>query len=189
MTRSTTDDTPVRPAPQVLVVMGVSGSGKSTVAALVAERLGWIFVDGDSFHTPEHVAKMHAGLALDDQDRAPWLASIAVWIRQRLERGESGVIVCSALRRAYRDVLTGGSRDVRIVYLDGGRDVIAGRLAARHGHFMAPTLLDSQFAVLEPPTADEDPIVVDIADAPETIAERVVARLNDAAKASEADRA
>ena len=157
--------------------MGVSGSGKSTVAALVAERLGWIFVDGDSFHTPEHVAKMHAGLALDDEDRAPWLASIAVWIRHRLERGESGVIVCSALRRAYRDVLTGGSRQVRIVYLEGSRDLIAGRLAERHGHFMAPALLDSQFAILEPPGADEHPVVVGIANDPERIAERVVARV------------
>ncbi|TXM62252.1 gluconokinase [Methylobacterium sp. WL120] len=175
--QSTPNDPAGSPAAQVLVVMGVSGSGKSTVAALVAERLGWIFVDGDSFHTPEHVAKMHAGLALDDEDRAPWLASIAVWIRHRLERGESGVIVCSALRRAYRDVLTGGSRQVRIVYLEGSRDLIAGRLAQRHGHFMAPALLDSQFAILEPPGEDEHPVVVGIAEDPERIAERVVARV------------
>ncbi len=179
MSPSTPNDDAGRPAAQVLVVMGVSGSGKSTVAALVAERLGWIFVDGDSFHTPEHVAKMHAGLALDDEDRAPWLAAISVWIRHRLERGESGVIVCSALRRAYRDVLTGGSRRVRIVYLDGSRDLIAGRLAGRHGHFMAPALLDSQFAVLEPPTADEHPVVVGIADRPDVIADVIVARVHE----------
>lgn len=160
---------------QVLVVMGVSGSGKSTVAALVAERLGWIFVDGDSFHTPEHVAKMHAGLALDDEDRAPWLARIAVWVRQRLETGESGVIVCSALRRAYRDVLTGGSRRVRIVYLEGDKAVIAARLAERRGHFMSPHLLDSQFAVLEPPAPEEHPITVGVLDSPEAIAGRIVA--------------
>jgi gluconokinase len=164
-------------AARVLVVMGVSGSGKSTVAALVAERLGWIFVDGDSFHTPEHIAKMHAGLALDDEDRAPWLARIAVWVRQRLEAGESGVIVCSALRRAYRDVLTGGSRHVRIVYLAGSKEVIAARLAARRGHFMAPQLLDSQFAVLEPPAPEEHPLTVDIAAPPDAIAAEIVARL------------
>jgi gluconokinase len=160
---------------QVLVVMGVSGSGKSTVAALVAERLGWIFVDGDSFHTPEHIAKMHSGLALDDEDRAPWLARIAVWIRQRLEAGESGVIVCSALRRAYRDVLTGGSRHVRLVYLEGDKGVVAARLAERRGHFMSPRLLDSQFAVLEPPAPEERPITVSILDTPEAIAERIIA--------------
>ena len=164
-------------AAQVLVVMGVSGSGKSTVAALVAERLGWMFVDGDSFHSPEHVAKMHAGQALDDSDRAPWLARIAVWIQHRLEAGESGVVVCSALRRAYRDILTHGSRRVRLVYLAGDKALIAARLAARHGHFMPPLLLDSQFATLEAPGPDEHPIVVGIVDPPEVIAERVVEKL------------
>ncbi|KST58151.1 carbohydrate kinase [Methylobacterium sp. GXS13] len=168
-------------AAQVLVVMGVSGSGKSTVGALIAERLGWIFVDGDSFHTPEHVAKMHAGHALDDEDRAPWLARIAVWIQHRLAAGESGVVVCSALRRAYRDVLTHGSRRVRIVYLDGDRAVVARRLAERHGHFMSPRLLDSQFATLEAPGPDEHPISVGIDAPPEVIADRVVAQLAEEA--------
>ncbi|URD35322.1 gluconokinase [Methylobacterium tardum] len=164
-------------AAQVLVVMGVSGSGKSTVAALIAEKLGWIFADGDSFHTPEHVAKMHAGHALDDEDRAPWLARIAVWIRHRLEAGESGVVVCSALRRAYRDVLTGGNPRVRVVFLDGNQALIAERLVARQGHFMSPRLLDSQFATLEPPGPDEHPITVGITEPPERIADRVVAQL------------
>ena len=164
-------------AAQVLVVMGVSGSGKSTVAALIAERLGWIFVDGDSFHTPEHVAKMHAGHALDDEDRAPWLARIATWIRHRLEAGESGVVVCSGLRRAYRDILTGGSPRVRLVYLEGDKALVAGRLAARRGHFMSPRLLDSQFATLEVPGPDERPITVGIDEEPESIVDRVVARL------------
>ena len=165
--------------------MGVSGSGKSTVAALIAERLSWIFVDGDSFHTPEHIAKMHAGLALDDQDRAPWLARIAVWIQQRLEAGESGVVVCSALRRIYRDVLTRGSpTDVRIVHLDGDKALIAARLAERHGHFMSPHLLDSQFAILEAPGPDEHPITVGIDDTPEAIADRVVGVLAREASAS-----
>ncbi|MCJ2139473.1 gluconokinase [Methylobacterium sp. E-066] len=169
-------------AAQVLVVMGVSGSGKSTIGALIAERLGWIFVDGDSFHTPEHVAKMHAGHALDDEDRAPWLARIAVWIRHRLEAGESGVVVCSALRRAYRDVLTGGSRRVRIVYLDGDRALVAKRLAERHGHFMSPRLLDSQFATLEIPGPDEHPITVGIDAPPEAIVDSVVAQLAEDAR-------
>ncbi len=162
---------------RVLIVMGVSGSGKSTVAALIAERLGWTFIDGDSFHSPENVAKMHAGHALDDTDRAPWLARIGAWIQARLEAGESAVVVCSALRRAYRDSLTRGSRRVRLVYLEGDRALIAGRLAERHGHFMSPLLLESQFATLEAPGPDEHPITVGIADPPAVIAERVVACL------------
>ncbi|MWV20893.1 gluconokinase [Methylobacterium sp. 2A] len=169
---------------QVLIVMGVSGSGKSTVAALIAERLGWIFIDGDSFHSPENVAKMHAGHALDDADRAPWLARIAAWIQARLEAGQSAVVVCSALRRAYRDILTRGSRRVRLVYLEGDRTPIAGRLAERHGHFMSPLLLDSQFATLEPPGPDEHPIIVGIADPPALIADRVVAHLEAESGAS-----
>jgi gluconokinase len=176
-TRTTHDAAMATSAAQVLVVMGVSGSGKSTVAALIAEKLGWIFVDGDSFHTPEHVAKMRAGHALDDEDRAPWLARIAVWIRHRLEAGESGVVVCSALRRAYRDVLTGGNPRVRVVFLDGDQALIAGRLVARQRHFMSPRLLDSQFATLEPPGPDEHPITVGITEPPERIADRVVAQL------------
>ncbi|MHB2210394.1 gluconokinase [Methylobacterium sp. CM6257] len=181
---SSTGTTSGAEAAQVLVVMGVSGSGKSTVGALIAETLGWIFVDGDSFHTPEHVAKMQAGHALDDADRAPWLARIATWIRQRLEAGESGVVVCSALRRAYRDVLTQGSRRVRLVYLDGDKALIAGRLAERQGHFMAPRLLDSQFATLEIPGPDEHPITVGIAEPPQAIADRVVAQLAAEGRAS-----
>ena len=157
--------------------MGVSGSGKSTVAALVAERLGWIFVDGDSFHTPEHIAQMHAGRALDDEDRAPWLESIAVWIDQRLAAGEPGVVVCSALRRAYRDRLTRGHPGVCVVYLEGSRALIAGRLAARHGHFMPLRLLDSQFAILEPPGPEERTVAVGIEDPPAQVAEAVIARL------------
>ena len=182
-TRTTHDAAMATSAAQVLVVMGVSGSGKSTVAALIAEKLGWIFVDGDSFHTPEHVAKMRAGHALDDADRAPWLARIAVWIQQRLEAGESGVVVCSALRRAYRDVLTRGNRRVRIVFLDGDEALIAGRLAARRRHFMSPRLLESQFATLEPPGPDEHPITVGITEPPERIADRVVAQLAAEARA------
>ena len=161
--------------PQVLVVMGGSGCGKSTVAALVAGRLGWTFADGDDFHTAEHVAKMQAGIPLDDADRAPWLARIAAWISERIAAGEPAVVVCSCLRRRYRDRISGRHPAVRIVYLEGSRALIAARLAGRAGHFMPPALLDSQFAALEPPGPDENPIVVGIAEAPETVAARVVA--------------
>ncbi len=169
------DDDADRVRPRILVVMGVSGSGKSTVAEAVARRLGWPFVDGDAFHSPEHVAKMHAGHPLTDADRAPWLDRIAAWIGERLAAGERGVIVCSALRRRYREGLARGRPEVRFVYLDGDRALIERRLAARAGHFMPPALLDSQFATLEPPGPDERPITVGILDSPERIAEQVVA--------------
>lgn len=163
--------------PTVLIVMGVSGSGKSTVAGLLARRLGWAFADGDDFHSPEHVAWMQAGHALEDSERGPWLASLKGWIDARLDSGESGVIVCSALRRAYRDALVAGRPNVRIVSLEGSRALIAERLAARHGHFMPARLLDSQFEALEPPSRDERPITVGIEDGPEAIAATVAARL------------
>jgi gluconokinase len=158
--------------------MGVSGSGKSTIAALVAERLGWAFADGDAFHPPGSIAKMQAGLPLNDSDRAPWLAALAAWIDARLRDGISGVLVCSALRRAYRDVLTRGRPAVRIVYLEGSRELIAERLAARHGHFMPSALLDSQFAILEPPGPDERALVVGIAAPADILAARVAAHLS-----------
>lgn len=163
--------------PTVLVVMGVSGSGKSTVASRLAERLDWTFVDGDSFHSPEHVAKMRAGHPLDDDDRAPWLAAIGAWIDTQLQRRAPGVVVCSALRRAYRDVLVRGRAGVRIVYLEGDRALIEGRLARRQGHFMPAGLLDTQFAILEPPAAEENAVAVRIDAAPETIVATIVARL------------
>lgn len=161
----------------VLLVMGVSGSGKSTVAGLVAHRLGWAFADGDDFHSAENKARMHAGEPLSDAERAPWLDRIAAWIDARLRASESGVVACSALKRAYRDRLVRAGRGVRIVYLEGSRERIADRLARRRGHFMPAHLLDTQFAVLEPPTADEDPIVVGIAEGPEAIAAAIASRL------------
>ncbi|KQO72423.1 hypothetical protein ASF41_16690 [Methylobacterium sp. Leaf111] len=163
--------------PRVLVVMGVSGSGKSTVASRLAERLGWTFVDGDSFHSPGHVAKMRAGHPLDDDDRAPWLAAIGAWIDTQLQQRTPGVVVCSALRRAYRDVLVRGREEVRIVYLAGDRPLIEGRLARRQGHFMPAGLLDTQFAILEPPAPEENAVAVGIDAAPETIVATIVARL------------
>ncbi|GLS46348.1 gluconokinase [Methylobacterium brachythecii] len=164
-------------APLVLVVMGVSGSGKSTLAALLAARLGLPFADGDGFHTPETIARMQAGHPLDDADREPWLARIAAWINARLAQGEGGVVACSALRRVYRDVLVRGRPEVRIVYLEGSRALIADRLARRRGHFMPAALLDSQFADLEPPGLDERPITVGIEDEPERITAAILARL------------
>lgn len=151
--------------PCALIVMGVSGSGKSTVADALAKRLGWRYEDGDRFHPPGNVAKMSAGHPLTDQDRLPWLQAIADEIDRVCRQGERAVIACSALKRAYRDILLHGRADVRFVFLKGTQDLIAGRLAARKGHFMPPDLLASQFRTLEPPAAGEHPITVSI-DAP-----------------------
>ena len=159
--------------PCALIVMGVSGSGKSTIAEHLAARLGWRCVDGDLFHPPANVAKMSAGHPLTDEDRWPWLRAIAAEIDRLSAGGERAVVACSALKRAYRDILVHGRDDVRIVFLDGTRDLIAKRLAARKGHFMPPGLLDSQFTTLEPPQPGERPITVSI-DAP------VEAIVNDA---------
>jgi carbohydrate kinase (thermoresistant glucokinase family) len=142
--------------------MGVSGSGKTTIGEALARRLGWGFADADTFHPPENVAKMSAGQPLDNDDRAPWLAAIAAWIDARRGKGKSGVVTCSALKRRYREVIVGDRPEVCLVYLDGGRDLIASRLAGRRGHFMPGALLDSQFAALEPPGADEHPLIVSI---------------------------
>ncbi|MDP3692129.1 gluconokinase [Bradyrhizobium sp.] len=157
--------------------MGVSGSGKSSVGERLAERLGWRFEDGDRFHPAGNVAKMSAGQPLTDQDRWPWLQAIADEIDRVCGAGERAVIACSALRRAYREVLVHGRDDVRIVYLDGTQDLIAARLAARKGHFMPPGLLASQFGTLEPPAQNEHPVTVSI-DAPvETIVDDIIRRL------------
>ena len=164
--------------PCALVVMGVSGSGKSTIADRLAVRLDWRFEDGDGFHPPSNVAKMSAGQPLTDEDRWPWLRAIADEIDRLSAAGERAVIACSALKRSYREILVHGRNDVRIVFLDGTQDLIAGRLAARKGHFMPPGLLASQFKTLERPGADERPIIVSI-DAPvERIVDDIVSQLN-----------
>jgi 6-phosphogluconolactonase len=163
--------------PSVIVVMGVSGSGKSTIAAMLALRLGWIYEDADWFHPPSNIEKMHAGQALTDDDRWPWLQGIAAWIKATRDAGGHGAIACSALKRAYRDLLVAGRDDVRIVYLKGDRDLIARRVSLRHGHFMPASLIDSQFAALEEPGGDEHPIVVPIDASPRKIVEAIVGQL------------
>jgi gluconokinase len=149
-------------APRILVVMGVSGSGKSTVAGALAERLGWALAEGDDFHAPENVAKMQSGTPLTDADRLPWLKTIAGWIETRLKAGQSGIVTCSALKHVYRDLLAGGHPEVEFVYLKGSPAVMAQHLAGRHGHFMPASLLASQFDTLEEPGADEPVLTVDV---------------------------
>lgn len=160
-----------------LVVMGVSGSGKSTVAGLLADRTGCVLAEGDDFHPASSIARMAAGRPLDDPLRAPWLAAITSWLAERAARGECAVVSCSALTRAYRDVLRGAGPDVRMVHLAGPRELVAQRLAARRGHFMPPELLDSQYAALEPLDADEPGITVDLAASPHEITDEILHRL------------
>jgi gluconokinase len=159
----------------VLVIMGVSGSGKSTVAGLLADRLGWDFAEGDDLHPAANVAKMQAGEPLTDEDRWPWLESVAGWIRQHTASGTPGIITCSALKRRYRDVLRGDG--VVFVFLDGSRDRISDRLASRRGHFMPAALLDSQFEALEAPTADETALTLSASSAPPDEVQEIIDRL------------
>jgi gluconokinase len=157
----------------IAVVMGVSGSGKTTVAQGLAEAEGWTLLEGDSFHPPANVAKMKSGTPLTDEDRWPWLRAIAAAIDEYRARGESAVVACSALRRAYRDILIDGRNDVRLVYLRGSHALIADRMKARKGHFMPAALLDSQFRTLEEPGPDEHPITVGIDAAPADIVGKI----------------
>jgi gluconokinase len=168
----------------VLVVMGVSGAGKTTVGTLLASRIGAEFADGDWFHPTANVDKMHRGIPLTDEDRFPWLQAIAAWIDNKLRAGGRGVVACSALKRRYRDILIDGRAGVQLVYLAGDIDLIARRIATRHEHFMPATLLKSQFDALEPPGPDENPIAVAITERPADIVEQIVARLERIASAS-----
>jgi gluconokinase len=165
------------PTACALIVMGVSGSGKSTIAEKLAARIGWTYKDGDEFHPASNVAKMKAGHPLTDEDRWPWLRAIAAEIERGCEAGEHLVIACSALKRAYRDILVHDRDDVRIVYLDGTQQLIADRLAKRKGHFMPPDLLPSQFRTLEPPTGDEKPVTVSIDASVDAIVADIVGKL------------
>jgi carbohydrate kinase (thermoresistant glucokinase family) len=172
--------------PAAVVVMGVSGAGKSTVGQQLAKQLGWNFAEGDALHSPQNVAKMKSGQPLTDADRAPWLAAVGQIIEGWRRRGKRGVITCSALKQAYRRQIIGCHDDVRLVYLKGTRGLIAARLAARHEHFMPSSLLDSQFATLEPPGPDENPITVAINRPVQEIVNSVVSVLSSSARSPEA---
>jgi gluconokinase len=165
----------IRPA--ILVVMGVSGSGKSTVALEVQRLLGWQFQEGDDLHPPANVEKMRSGHPLNDDDRRPWLQAIAAWIDARLAVGEPGIITCSNLRRAYRRITIGDRAGVTLVYLQGSRQVIGERIRQRTHTYMPATLLDSQFETLEEPTADEHPVVVPVGGSLETTVIELLQRL------------
>ncbi|MET3566179.1 gluconokinase [Leifsonia sp. 563] len=158
--------TPVR----AVVVMGVAGCGKSTVAALLAERLGWERLEGDGLHPATNVERMSAGVPLTDDDRAPWLAAIAEWMRERLDVGRPVVVACSALARRYRDVLR--RDDVLFLHLSGSPELLEARLASREHHFMKSGMLQSQLATLEPPAGDERHLTLDIAEPPSALAAR-----------------
>ncbi|ASR35480.1 gluconate kinase [Prauserella marina] len=160
-----------------LVVMGVSGAGKTTIAELLAERLGWQLAEADEFHPEANIDKMSAGIPLTDADRAPWLAAIRDWITTKDALGRDTVVTCSALKRSYRAILGEAESRVRFVFLSGGTELIASRLSRRSGHFMPPDLLGSQVGDLEPLAADEDGITVDISAPPSEIADTALREL------------
>lgn len=157
--------------------MGVAGSGKSTIGAAFASALDVPFVEGDDFHPPENVRRMALGIPLTDDDRAQWLRALAARLREAKDAGTGLVMSCSALKRAYRDVLRAADPEVEFVFLNGERSLVAKRLAGRRGHFMPPSLLDSQFAALEDPTPDEHALVCDIRKPPDDIVTALVARV------------
>lgn len=148
--------------PVVVAIMGVSGSGKTTIGRALAERLGWPYKEGDELHPPANVEKMSRGVPLTDEDRWPWLQRVAQWIDDQLAKGEPGIITCSLLKRSYRDLVIDARNRVKLLYLRGDKHVIAERIAQRKGHFMPPSLLDSQFETLEEPGADEHPLIVEV---------------------------
>jgi gluconokinase len=161
---------------KIIVVMGVAGSGKTTIGPKLADALGWNYAEGDQFHPPANVTKMRGGTPLDDHDRAPWLAAMATAIRQWIAAGTPTVLACSALKQRYRDTLKQDLAAVRFVWLRGDLQRIAARMAARKDHFMPPALLQSQFATLEPPS---DAIAVDIEQPPDAIVAEILRRLRD----------
>ncbi|MBK1658386.1 gluconokinase [Paracraurococcus ruber] len=168
----------------LVLVMGVSGAGKSTVGGLLAERLGLPFADADSFHPPANIAKMRRGEPLTDADRWPWLDAIGSWVDARTAEGSGGVVTCSALRRAYRERLRAGRPALRLLYLAGEPALIGARQAARPGHFMPASLMASQFATLEEPTPEEGAILVSVAPPPEDVVDAAIGRLQDAGASS-----
>ncbi len=167
---------------QHLVLMGVAGTGKTTLAALLGDRLGWPTAEGDDFHPAANIAKMSAGTPLTDDDRWPWLEAIAAWMRDEDEAGASTIVTCSALKRAYREVLAATPGHVRFVHLTGRAGLVADRMSHRTDHFMPTTLLPSQLATLEPLGPDEDGITVEVDATPEALAARVLRALRLAAR-------
>ncbi len=163
--------------PLIVLVMGVSGSGKTTIGTLLAQRLGCVYAEADSFHPQANIDKMHAGLPLTDADRQPWLAAIAQWIDTCEEAGETAVVTCSALKRSYRDQLRAGHKHVRVVFLRSSPDVLAHRVLHREGHFFPADLLTTQLAALEPPTPDEHVIEVDNTRPPTTVVDDILSHL------------
>jgi carbohydrate kinase (thermoresistant glucokinase family) len=156
--------------PLVVLLMGVSGSGKTTVGKKLAVALGWEFADADDVHPPENIAKMSAGLPLNDADRAPWLAVIRAFIDRTIARGESAVVTCSALKEKYRATLIGDPAHVKLVHLTGSPELLLQRMAQRHGHFMKPEMLQSQLADLEPP---QNALTIDVTPPPDEIVAQI----------------
>jgi len=164
-------------AGMIVLVGGVAGSGKTTVGAVLADRLHWPLVDADAFHSAANIAKMRSGVPLTDADRQPWLAAIGGWMDERMAAGESAVAGCSALKRRFRDQLLAGRPAAWLAFLEISRELAHARLAARHGHFFTVKLMDSQFAELEPPQDEARVIVLDAADPPDRLAGEIVERL------------
>jgi len=162
--------------------MGVSGAGKSTIAEELAARLGWPFEEGDTLHPEVNVAKMHAGIPLTDADRRPWLERVAAWIDAQRAKKQPGIITCSALKRSYRQVIIGDRPEVRLVYLRGGRDLVAEHLQGRQGHFMPKGLLQSQIDTLEEPGPEEDPLIVDLGAPAGNVAAEIIRLLGASAR-------
>ena len=169
----------MREAPLAVVVMGVSGCGKTTFGERLAHALGATFIEGDAFHPPANVARMAAGIALTDADRQGWLETLAGQLSAAAEARRSVVLGCSALKRRYRDTLRSGAPGLRLVHLHGTRELLTKRLAERRGHYMPASLLDSQLATLEPPGPDEDAITLDIELATDTLVQTALAQLQE----------
>jgi len=174
-----------RGTPPILVIMGVSGSGKSTIAEALSARLGWPFEEGDSLHPQSNLAKMHAGIPLTDADRLPWLERVAAWIDDQRSKKQPGIITCSALKRTYRQIIIGDRPEARLVYLRGSRELIAEHLAGRHGHFMPPELLQSQIDTLEEPDPSEDPLTVDLGASAAQVANEIIRLLGNSVTISQ----
>lgn len=174
----------------ILLIMGVSGSGKTTVGAFLAGRLQWPYAEADDIHPLANLRKMRAGEPLTDEDRLPWLQAIGAWIDEQIVAGRSAVVSCSALKRSYRDILRGPASGVhrselRLIYLAGDRELIARRMAGRHSHFFPASLLDSQFQDLEPPEPDEHALVVPVGGTPAEISGEILRKLGLAGEAAQ----